>query len=130
MATTTYNGLLYVTASANGATMALARQLVAAGCPDQPWEARNAEGQRTVYGSSLHALARTTISKDGRFVRWQPRPDITYAEDAQVDAGSMTTHGAGWSESPSRRVPRPFRTRAFLQVTISPFPGEIGKIGD
>ena len=67
-------GVLYTAQSAHGASMALARQLVAAGCPDEPWEARTPEGQRTVYGSSIHQLARTTIDSNGRFVRWRPHP--------------------------------------------------------
>lgn len=43
--------------SANGATMALARKLVEAGYPDQPWEARGVDGMVRLYGKSLHGLA-------------------------------------------------------------------------
>ncbi len=70
IAQTTWNGVPYYTRSANGASMALARLLVATGCPEQPWQAVNADGQRTVYGDSLHALSRTTI-RHSRFVRYR-----------------------------------------------------------
>lgn len=79
-ATATLDGVLYTAQSAHGASMVLARQLVAASCPDQAWEARNAKRQRTVYGNSLHALARTTIDANGRFIRWQPRPDGLHSD--------------------------------------------------
>jgi hypothetical protein len=77
-ATATWQGATFRTVSRNSACCALARDLVAAGCPEQPWEARNKTGQRTVYGDSLHALARTTINADGRFIRWHPRPDDAF----------------------------------------------------
>jgi hypothetical protein len=75
-AETDWQGATFRTVSRSSACCALARDLVAAGCPEQPWEARDEAGQRTVHGESLHALARTTISADGRFIRWHPRPDL------------------------------------------------------
>lgn len=82
VAETTWNAVLYTAASGNAACCALARILVAAGCPDQPWEARSPTGQRSIHGDSTHALARTTVTADGRFVRWHPRPDLEAEQDA------------------------------------------------
>ena len=78
-ATTTLDGVLYTAQSAHGASMALARQLVAAGCPDQPWECRNAAHQRTLYGGSLHKLATLTVSHSPstRIVSYVEYPDRT-----------------------------------------------------
>ena len=51
------------------ATTALARKLVADGCPDQPWECY-VEGQRSLFGPSLHAWAKRIVSErdSGGFV--------------------------------------------------------------
>lgn len=78
-AETDWQGARFRTVSRNSACCALARDLVAAGCPDQPWEAHSPSGQRSVFGDSLHALARTTVNAGGRFVRWHPRPDLEAA---------------------------------------------------
>ena len=78
----TWQGAAFRTVSRNSACCDLARKLVDAGCPDQPWEARSSAGQRSVFGDSLHALARTTVTADGRFVRWHPRPDLEADQDA------------------------------------------------
>ena len=48
------------------ATTALARVLVAAGCPDQPWEARTPTGTHSLYGPSLHAWAGRIVTEDDR----------------------------------------------------------------
>lgn len=83
-ASTLWNGVAYATPHGNGAVLKLARILVEAGCPDQPWETRNAEGHRSLYGHSLHQLSRLTVTdKTGsaRFAKWSPRPDLA-ADDA------------------------------------------------
>ena len=59
-ATAVWDGKTYQATSRHGATMALARQLVAAGCPDQPWEAGR-PGRRDLFGPSIHGLAQLTI---------------------------------------------------------------------
>jgi hypothetical protein len=67
--------------------VALARVLVNAGVPDQPWQCVNDSGQRSVYGSSLHRLATRTVSEAAGHVRWAtwaPRPDF---EDALEKSG-------------------------------------------
>lgn len=52
--------------SRRGATMALARRLVAAGCADQPWQAVGVDGRLRFHGPSLHRLAGLTIREDDR----------------------------------------------------------------
>lgn len=62
-------------ATAFSATTELARKLVAAGCPDQPWESRTQDGTRSLYGPSLHNWANRVVTQDrGRLiqVRWRP----------------------------------------------------------
>ena len=44
------------------ATTALARKLVADGCPDQPWHCY-VDGQRSLFGPSLHAWAKRIVSE-------------------------------------------------------------------
>ena len=73
-ASATWNGRVFQASSANGATMALARQLVAAGCPDQPWEACGIDQQRRFYGQRLHRLAKLSVSTDGRLELYRAFP--------------------------------------------------------
>ncbi len=80
IATATWNGQPFQARSASGATMALARQLLAAGCPDQPWLCLNADGQPILRGKSLHRLATLTLKETDRglsFGRYQERPDFS-----------------------------------------------------
>lgn len=61
--------------SAFSATTELARRLVAAGCPDQPWESHTREGTRSLHGPSLHGWANRVVTQDrGRLIqtRWRP----------------------------------------------------------
>jgi len=65
---------------ARGATTALARSLVAAGCPDQPWEAYTPSGVRGLYGKNLFAWSQRMLAEDDRnglrFVRYREHPMI------------------------------------------------------
>ncbi len=63
IATTRWNDQDWSATSTHGATMDLARKLVAAGCPDQPWQAVGTDGARRVFGKSLHRLATRTITE-------------------------------------------------------------------
>lgn len=57
----TFGGVDHEARSRNGATMALARKMVAAGAPDDRWRAlRN--GVTVMFGPSLHRLAMLTIA--------------------------------------------------------------------
>ena len=64
LARCTWKGQVFEAASRHGASMVLARQLVAAGCPDQPYEARDADGRLLFFGPSLHRLARLTAREN------------------------------------------------------------------
>jgi hypothetical protein len=57
------NGRSFRATSALGAEMALARILVAAGCPDQPWETFTPQGTRSLRGRSLRWLAGRTLGE-------------------------------------------------------------------
>lgn len=48
-----------------GVTMALARKLVAAHCPDGPWRAKR-DGVTVLFGQSLHRLAMLAVSDGDR----------------------------------------------------------------
>jgi hypothetical protein len=74
-ATATWSGRNFSARTQSGVTMALARELVAAGCPDQAWQAERA-GAVALFGPSLHRLALLTVSEGGRdgprFTKYQP----------------------------------------------------------
>ncbi len=73
-----YAGQHFQAVSRNGVTMALARQLVAAGVPDGPWQARGIDGRERFTGRSLHRLAGLTVH-DGdrlRICQWMPREAV------------------------------------------------------
>ena len=80
VASAEWDGQPFTAQSRSGASMVLARRLVAAGCPDQPWECRNREGQRTVYGASLHRLAGLMV-RDLRIVPYVPTDRVTATVD-------------------------------------------------
>ena len=90
-AATIWNGHTFTARSAHGASMAVARQLVVAGCPDQPWQAVSPAGQRLLHGGSLHRLARLAVSEtDGRtrIVPYAPDPRFP-VEGADQDGGRL-----------------------------------------
>ncbi len=62
-ATCEWWGRRFEAVSRHGATMALARLLVEAGCPDLPWEAGR-PGKRDMFGPSLHRLAGLTVEEN------------------------------------------------------------------
>ena len=53
--------------SSNGAVLALCRSLIAAGCPDLPWEVAGR------FSGTVHAAAVRTVS-DTSFGPWAPHP--------------------------------------------------------
>jgi hypothetical protein len=66
-ASAVWDGTTYTARTSHGAAMAVARTLMAAGCPDQPWQAVSPDGERLLHGGSLHRLANLTVSEaDGR----------------------------------------------------------------
>jgi hypothetical protein len=86
-----WEGRIFRARTNHGVSMALARQLVAAGCPDQPWEMRSATSmRRLVFGKNLHRLAHLTISEleRPRFIHWVPfagRGKLSEAASAGAD---------------------------------------------
>ena len=77
VAEATFAAQSYTATSRNGATMKLARMLVADGCPDQPVEARFGDGRLRFTAPSLHRLVTLTIEEGDRGIRyrrWKPSP--------------------------------------------------------
>jgi hypothetical protein len=66
IATATVDGHDYTARSRSSGISALARTLVEAGTPDQPWQATNAAGMPCLRGPSLHGLARRTITESDK----------------------------------------------------------------
>lgn len=63
--------------TAFSATTALARKLVAAGCPDQPWESF-VLGTRSLFGRSLHGWAKRMVTEDNRGIRFEVYREPTF----------------------------------------------------
>jgi len=84
VAEATWNGQTYRAASSHGATMALARQLVAAGCPDQLWRVPG-----RLHGRSLHGLAKLTIEEGADGLRFR-----RYRENTRFLPGGARQDGA------------------------------------
>lgn len=87
--------------SRDGATMALARRMVAAGAPDGPWQAIGPDRRARFYGRSLHRLALLTIAEGDsglRLVRWAARPDTRMRLQGEA-LGSV--HGAAAVKAPA-----------------------------
>ncbi len=87
VAATVWQDRPFRAASTRGSVISrLARELVAAGCPDQDWQAVGIDGQRRLFGSSLCRLAQQTIKENDRglwVVAYQAFPD------AGGDAGAV-----------------------------------------
>lgn len=81
IAESTIDGQVYAARSRNGASYELARQLVAAGVPDQP--VRLAEYGASGWSTcrSLHAYATRTIAESATraigVVKWHPHPNAS-----------------------------------------------------
>ncbi len=65
-ATITLDGATISATAATGATMQLARKIIAAGYPDAPWEARGSDGALRLHGPSIQRLAGWTVSETER----------------------------------------------------------------
>ncbi|HUN01061.1 MAG TPA: hypothetical protein PLI96_11340 [Halothiobacillus sp.] len=63
-ATTSYAGRSLTARTQGAPVMELARVLVAAGCPEGPWQAERSE-QITMTGASIHRLAKLAVSEGG-----------------------------------------------------------------
>lgn len=76
----TWEGQTFAARTPHGITYALARLLVDAACPDQAWEAYGPDGQRRLFGSSIHGLSKRTLTEGDatglRRIRWMPFPRV------------------------------------------------------
>ena len=61
VATAIADGRSYEARTRHGATMNIARQMMADGLPDGPWHVVDAEGKLRYSGPSLHRLAGLTV---------------------------------------------------------------------
>jgi len=97
---------------------ALARLLVAAGVPDQPWETRTAAGTRSLFGPSLHGLAGLVAEESSlRWRRYRPF------------AGVPSSADRGAADLPSK-LPRPAgRGRPISASTAFPV-GDTGQAAE
>lgn len=72
IAAVTVAGHRYEVTSRTGAIMGLARQLVAAGFQDSPWQTVGSDGGVRLHGASLHGLAKLTTIEDKQGIHIRP----------------------------------------------------------
>jgi hypothetical protein len=88
VASATVGGVDYSEASRSSCIAKLARALVAAGIPDQPWIAVAPTGTVALRGRSLHGIAKTTITESDRggLARriWHPHPGGSVASGSEA----------------------------------------------
>lgn len=66
VATAIADGRPYEARTRYGATMKIARQMMADGLPDGPWRVVDTEGKLRYSGPSLHRLAGLTVAENDR----------------------------------------------------------------
>ena len=99
IAAATYDGRAFEAATRHGATMALARQLVAAGVPDVPYEAQDPAGRLRFSGPSSPGLARLTVSEPDEsghatIRAWTPAPIGRFKQAGVMLSGTEALAGA------------------------------------
>ncbi len=89
-ATCEWNGRTFEASSRSGASYALCRELVSAGCPDMPMEVRGENGKVQLIIRSIHKAAGLTIeestNKPIHAARYRPLPQemaSAYCGEAQ-----------------------------------------------
>ena len=100
-----FNGQTFIAQSRNGIEMKLARMLVKAGAPDQPWETCGVDGRKRLYGSSLHRLAKFDVQQSGsigtpRIVRYRPKSNALSRKGRDQTAESDSDRVVAVSEEP------------------------------
>jgi hypothetical protein len=82
-----WRGQSFEAVSRSGASHALCRKLVEAGCPDRPLEVFNAEGRLSLTFKSIHRAAGRTIKESASCpiatVPYQPHPHATLPPEGQ-----------------------------------------------
>lgn len=102
-AESTLAGQTFRAVSRNGATMVLARQLVAAGAPDDPWQACGVDGAVRLHGPSLHGLAKLTVIERDRGLsveRFTPRAESAVRVRGDAPDGSDAMDGTDAAAEP------------------------------
>jgi hypothetical protein len=104
-ATAEWQGKRYEQIDAHGAIFALARQLVADGCPDQPWQALGTNGMCCLHGPSLHGLTKWTIQESSsqpiRRVPYVPLPEGAFRRSgSSKDGAEASGRGGGCRPRP------------------------------
>jgi hypothetical protein len=98
-ATIEWQGQRYEQIDAHGAIFALARQLVAAGCPDQPWQTVGTNGVVQLHGPSLHGLANWTIRESAtqtiKRVPYAPLPEGHFQRCGGIQDGAEASGRGG-----------------------------------
>jgi len=93
VATATIDGREYRAESHSSCECALARMLVAAGVPDQPWQTVHADGTVGLRGKSLHRQAGLTVTESDRgglrLRKFTPFRVSGVAQDGAEDAGRV-----------------------------------------
>jgi hypothetical protein len=90
-----WGGELFSVRTPRGATMALARRLVAAGCPNQSWEAYDREGKRLLFGPNLHSLATWTYVEGDRPLKMVPHVERPVSATTGVISSGVGAPGDG-----------------------------------
>jgi hypothetical protein len=100
-----FNGQTFIARSRNGIEMKLARMLVEAGAPDQPWETYGIDGRKRLSGPSLHRLAKLDVQQSGstgtpRIVRYRPKSNALSRKGRDQTADSDSDPVVAVSEEP------------------------------
>jgi hypothetical protein len=100
-----FNGQTFIARSRNGIEMKLARMLVEAGAPDQPWETCGIDGRKRLSGSSLHSLAKLDVQQSGstgtpRIVRFRRKSNALSSNGRDQTAESDSDRVVAVSEEP------------------------------
>jgi hypothetical protein len=84
-----WNGRTFEIQDRNSPVYALCRELVMAGCPDQPLQVRKPDGQLELTIRSIHAGAKLTVRESGktsiRSAPYVPHPSDTVSASKQGD---------------------------------------------
>ncbi len=113
----------HVAVSRHGATMALARALVAAGVPDGPWQAER-NGVPVLRGPSLHRLAGLTVIETEAgargFGRFKPKPGDAWNADSPAAMASPepVQQPAAVTTAPPEPEAAPARASARLAAAV------------
>jgi hypothetical protein len=103
------DGQRYEVRSRSSCEAALARMLVEAGLPDQPWQTINAAGAICLRDKSIYRLAQMTVEEpdDGRLRAARFRPRLAAGTTCWTASGTVVGGGCADEapEAPTGRAP-------------------------